>query len=131
MPRWIPLSVLLMTLVTSDALATAIPSFLPGTTIRPYQVRSKYLGPGRPVARPKFAEVDVHFRGQGRPPGGRTIGIVEVSTTNRNVSIQNLIEGAQIQARRFGGDALVDVTFLPMSGDHEKRVLRASIVTVR
>jgi uncharacterized protein YbjQ (UPF0145 family) len=84
-------------------------TFVPGCELIPPQTTSHYSRPGRPIARDRFARVDVFLAGD--QPGRRyvVIGDVEVVARSRNTSLKNLLEYARRESRKLGGDAVVDV----------------------
>src|SRR5262245_17095489 len=86
-----------------------IPSFIPGCEQFPPRVTAHYLVPGEPVAGEPFAEVGVYLRGQEPERRYVVIGDVEVVARSRNTSLWNMIDYASNEARKMGGEAIVDV----------------------
>ncbi len=111
-----------------------IPTFISGCEQFPPRVRTTYVGVGKPVPRPRHARVEVFLAGNPPPRPSVVLGEVEVLTRSRNTSLDNLLEYAASEARKLGGDALVDVTLRPaMVEGHRvdtkgRRVLTANIV---
>ena len=111
------------------SIGAVIPTFVPGCEVIPPRVRTVTTGDTRP-ARPLDAPVDVFLAGRTPPRRFVEIGTVEVTTGNRNTSLGNLLDSARREARRLGGDALVDVRpptgFDPLP---RTRVLTARVVS--
>lgn len=84
-------------------------TFVPGCELIPPKVSSHYSGPGRPIARGRYARVDVFLAGE--DPGRRygVLGDVEIRARSRNTSLHNLLDYARREARKLGGDAVVEV----------------------
>lgn len=111
------------------ATGIVIPTFVPGCELIPPRVSSVYTGKGHPRARRDDARIEVFLAGERPNREFVVVGELEVATGNRNTSLSNLIEYARREARRLGGDAIVDVR-PPASTDRPgKRVLTAKVVS--
>jgi len=86
-----------------------IPTFIPGCEQFPPRVTARYLVPGKPTARDRFAEVGVYLHGREPARSYVVIGEVEVLTRSRNTSLSDMIDYASVEARKMGGEAIVDV----------------------
>ena len=125
-------ALVLLPAIEIGSLPTFLPTFIPGCELTPPQVTSIYTGEGRPVPRPRDAEVAVFLRGEPPALPYVVVGEVRVSTASRNTSLQNLVEYASREARRLGGDAIVDVWPRPATGDLAgERILTAQVVNWR
>lgn len=115
---------------TTGAPSFRLATFIPACEPVPPHVQSVYLGRGKPVPRGRFTAVDVFMRGHHPALRYQVIGEVTVSSTSRNVSLWNLIDTAKAEARRLGGEALIDVDPHPQSPDNPRgeRVLTATVV---
>jgi len=105
-------------------------SFIPACEPVPPRVESVYTSATHPAARGRFAGVEVFMHGHDPILHYQEIGEVTVSTGSRNVSLWNLIDSAKAEARRMGGEAIIDVFPRPVSDDDPQgaRVLTAKVV---
>jgi hypothetical protein len=109
-----------------------LPTFIPGCEATPPRVTSVYTGEGLPVPRARDAAVGVFLHGDAPRMRYVVVGEVRVTTSSRVTSLNNLIECAQREARRLGGDAIVDVWPGPATGDLAgQRTLTARVVNWR
>jgi hypothetical protein len=86
-----------------------VATFVSGCQQFPPRVRSIYTAEGRPAPRPRGAIVDVFFAGSPPQRSFAVVGTVEVRARSRNSNIDNLLVYAEREARRLGGDALIEV----------------------
>ena len=72
-------------------------------------MKSFYTGGEKPVARPRNAPVEVFLAGHspGRPY--IVVGQVQASTRSQYTRLYDMLEHAARDARKLGGDAIVDV----------------------
>jgi hypothetical protein len=84
-------------------------TFVPGCELVPPKVSSHYSGPGRPIARARFARVDVFLAGQEPGQPYVVLGDIDIRARSRNTSLHNLLDYARHEARKLGGDAVVEV----------------------
>jgi hypothetical protein len=74
-------------------------------------VSTLYTGPGVPVPRADSAAVEVFLEGSPPERAYTVLGEVLVTTDLSRRKTQELLDSAKVQARKLGGDALVDVGF--------------------
>ena len=133
----VPASLLCLSLGLDLGAVLVIPTFIPGCEQFPPRVTSHYLLPGKPIARDPFAQVPVFLRGDQPTRRYVVIGDIEVLTRGRNTSLGNMIEYASREARKMGGEAILDVWPRPVedakaSADRRGRhVLTAKVVRWR
>ena len=84
-------------------------TFMPGCEQFSPRVRSTYVGEDKPVPRSQQAPVAVFLSGRDPQRAYIVVGNVEVLARSRNTSLDNLLDHAMREARRLGGDAIVDV----------------------
>jgi len=99
----------MVTVGAAGAILLSPLTFVPGCELTPPKVTSHYVGPGRPIARDHLAGVDVFLAG--RMPDRRyvSLGDIEIRARSRNTSVLNLLDYARSEARKLGGDAVVDM----------------------
>jgi len=85
-----------------------IATFVPGCEQAAPRIRTTLVQAGHPKARAGDAGVALYFAGDPVPGAPRVIGHVELRARGRNTSLDNLVEYARREARRVGGDVLVD-----------------------
>jgi len=102
------MSVLVCGCATEHGLTPEVPR-PPGESLQPPHVNALFLGTGVPVPRPDTALVEVYTRTS--PPSREVIviGTVEVFTENDTRTNENMLWYARREARRLGGDALVNL----------------------
>ena len=110
--------------------AFTIGSFIPACEPVPPHVESIFTSAIRPAPRGRFAQVEVFMHGRDPTLHYQVVGVVTVSTRSRNVSLWNLLDSAKAEARRMGGEAIIDVFPRPVSNDDPQgaRVLTAKVV---
>ena len=84
-------------------------TFVPGCELTPPKVSSHYVGPGGPIARDRRVGVDLFLAGRMPDRHSVSLGDIEIRARSRNTSVINLLEYARREARRLGGDAVVNV----------------------
>jgi hypothetical protein len=84
-------------------------TFVPGCELMPPRISSHYTGPGRPVPRDRSAHVDIFLAGHDPERSFVVLGDVEVHARSRNTSLTNMFDYARGEARKLGGDAVVEV----------------------
>jgi hypothetical protein len=89
--------------------SSSVLSFVPGCGLLPPKVTSVYTGIGEPIARPRDARVEVFLAGNLPNRLYVELGQLEVLTRSRNTSLDNMLEYAKREARKLGGEAIVDV----------------------
>lgn len=99
----------IVSLGAAGALLLSPLTFVPGCELTPPKIKSHYSGTGRPIARDPRIRVEVFLAG--REPGWdyAVVGDVEVMARSRNTSVINMLDYARREARKLGGDAVVDV----------------------
>jgi len=106
-----------------------IPTFVPGCQLSPPQVKSVYAGEGKPIARPRDWTIEIFLAGDLPKRRYVVVGELQVLTRSRNTSLNNMLEYAAREARKMGGDAIVDVWPRSVSVDPRgPRILTAKIV---
>ncbi|HET9326736.1 MAG TPA: hypothetical protein VFQ05_08190 [Candidatus Eisenbacteria bacterium] len=102
-------------------------SYIPACELAPPKVSSVYVGDGAPRARSRTSSVDVFLRGDVPRRRYAVVGYVQVLTRSRNASLNDTIARAKAEARRLGGDAIVDVWPRAVPGDTRGRLLTAEV----
>ena len=102
------MGVLVCGCATESGLTPEVPR-PPGESLEPPHVNALFLGSGVPSPRPDSALVEVYTRTS--PPSREVVvvGTVEVFTENDSRTNENMLWYARIEARRLGGDALVNL----------------------
>ena len=87
-----------------------VASFYPGCQVLPPHTTVTMAGDQAYAPRPRDGAVTVHLAGS--PPEGRyrVIATIDVLARTRGASLANLIAHAEREARKIGGQMLVDVT---------------------
>lgn len=95
------------------ASAGPVLSFVAACGGRPARVEFEPAVTALPPARPRDANVEVFLAGS--PPSRRYVplGSLRVTATHRRMSLANVLELARAEARRRGGDALIEVLPAP------------------
>lgn len=115
--------------VVEGSTALFLPTFIPGCELTPPKVTSVYKGKRQPVARPRDADIEVFLAGDLPERRYVVVGELQVLARNRNTSLHNMLEYAAREARKLGGDAIVDVWPRPASVDPQgERILTAKVV---
>lgn len=93
------------------ALALAACSGVGGCTsmMPPPHINSMYTGTGSPSPRPDSSLVEVYL--DTAPPKRQfaVIGRVEIATENDSRTLENMLSYARAEARRLGGEALINI----------------------
>lgn len=84
-------------------------TFIPGCELIPPKISSHYSGPGRPIARDRYARVDVFLAGESPGRSYVILGDVEIRARSRNTGLGNMLDYARREARKLGGDAVVEI----------------------
>jgi hypothetical protein len=114
--------------------AAFIASFVAGCEQAPPRIRTTLLPGDHPRARPRDAAVASFLAGSAVPGTPRVIAHVELRARSRNTSLGNLMDYARREARRVGGELLVDVrpgeaAPDPRGPGHSPLMLTADIAT--
>ena len=86
-------------------------TYVPGCEFLRPVVRSQYSGVHLPVPRSRNAAVEMFLSGNDPTRSYVVLGTVSVQARSRNTSLSNLMHYAQREARRMGGDAIIDIRF--------------------
>lgn len=84
-------------------------TFVPGCELIPPRITTHYVGPGRPMPRDQYAPVDVFLAGKEPGMSYTVLGHVEIRARSRNTSLSNMLDYARREARKLGGDAVVEI----------------------
>jgi len=106
-------------------------SFIPACEPLPPRIEFFPSDAVLPAARPRGAHVDVYLAGRNPARPYTVLGEIQMRARNRRTGFRDLIHHAEREARRRGGDALIEVTPDPPLGRviREPMRLNARIVT--
>ena len=90
-------------------LAPVLPSFLPACEPLPPRTQFFPSGETQPTDRARDANVEVFLAGQSPAREHTVLGEVEVLARSHRTSLNNLLDSARREARKHGGDALMEV----------------------
>jgi hypothetical protein len=78
-------------------------------SMRAPHISTLYTGPGTPTPKPDSATVEVFLAGTPPERAYTVLGEVQITTDREKRSAQEVLDYAKAEARKLGGDALVDV----------------------
>lgn len=80
------------------------------STMPPPHVYSMYTGPGTPAAKSESSGIEVFLDSFSPDRPYTAIGRVEIETENDQRTLENMLSYARAEARRMGGEGLVNIT---------------------